>query len=514
MSLKSWLLRKKAAPALDYKALARPTPVMRISENILASVKAKPRKKIRFQPPILPPGVIPPDVVKNPNAMVMDSTDVPYIAFDSAQILPFYQYANQFQSGLGFPGYPYLAEKQRISEYRAPSETTANEMTRKWIKFKSNGTEDRSEQIAELEKAFKDFKVRRAFKRAQLQDGFFGRSQIYIRIQNQLDDDTRKKPLMIDPTGIPKGSLLGFQVIEPYWTTPYWYETNDPTSPDFYKPVWWFILGKQTHASRLMIFVSRELPDLYKPAFNFSGMSLTQLCEPDIEQWLGTRNAVARIIRNFRTSVLKTNMAATLSGEDTSGEYGNRAKLFTETADNEGLMMLDKDTEEFLQVNTPLSGLAELQAQSQEHMCPPSHIPLVKLTGITPSGLNASGEEEMQVWYDYVKTQQVNDFDDHIVMTSHTIQCHLWGKIYDDIVHEFVELTELDGEGLARVRKSDAEAGSAYIQTGVVSPEEERERIARDPNSGYDGLSGAPPDPPPQMQSPSGFEDDGDDDEN
>src|ERR1017187_837047 len=116
MSLKSWLLRKKAAPALDYKALARPTPVMRISENILASVKAKPRKKIRFQPPILPPGVIPPEVVKNPNAMVMDSTDVPYIAFDSAQILPFYQYANQFQSGLGFPGYPYLAEKQRISE--------------------------------------------------------------------------------------------------------------------------------------------------------------------------------------------------------------------------------------------------------------------------------------------------------------------------------------------------------------------------------------------------------------
>jgi hypothetical protein len=67
-----------------------------------------------------------------------------------------------------------------------------------------------------------------------------------------------------------------------------------------------------------------------------------------------------------------------------------RAQLFNMMRDNRGVMMLDKDSEEFFQHNTPLSSLTELQAQAQEHMAAPTHIPLVKLTGVTPAGLNAS----------------------------------------------------------------------------------------------------------------------------
>jgi hypothetical protein len=233
----------------------------------------------------------------------------------------------------------------------------------------------------------------------------------------------------------------------------------------------------------------------------------------DVEQWISARDSVARIIRNFRANVLMTNMASTLADDPGQG-LSDRVKLFNALSDNDGMMVLDKDTEEYTQVNTALTGLDELQAQAQEHMCAPSHIPLVKLTGVTPSGLNASGEEEMQVWYDYVKAQQENDFGEHIETCSHAIQCHLFGQIYPDIIHEFVDLTELDGEALARVRKSDGENATAYITMGVISPEEERERLASEPTSGYDNLSGPAPDPEevPGLAMPEPPKDDESDD--
>jgi hypothetical protein len=99
----------------------------------------------------------------------------------------------------------------------------------------------------------------------------FGHGQIFIKIKGQESDEARKLPLVIDPATIKKGSLLGFAVVEPLWTTPYAYNSNDPTAPDFYKPRAWFVLGKQTHADRLLSFISRPVPDMLKPAYNFGG---------------------------------------------------------------------------------------------------------------------------------------------------------------------------------------------------------------------------------------------------
>jgi hypothetical protein len=53
---------------------------------------------------------------------------------------------------------------------------------------------------------------------------------------------------------------------------------------------------------------------------------------------------------------------------------------------NAGTFALDKETEEFFNVSTPLGTLDALQAQSQEQMSSVSGIPLIILLGITPRG--------------------------------------------------------------------------------------------------------------------------------
>jgi phage-related protein (TIGR01555 family) len=473
---------------------------------------AQVQAKAKFKLPDLPEGVIP-DRPPAGDDLVLAMDETP-MALDDA--FDCFGYANQGWggqslgiAGVAFPGYPFLALLSQISEYRSPSETISTEMTRKWIKFHTTKG-DADEKIKALEAAFKAFKVQDLFRRAALQDGFFGRSQIYIAIKGQTDDRQRQLPLLVNQKTVGVGCLLGLKVIEPYWTSPYSYNTVDPTAPDFYKPTSWFVVGKKTHATRLLTFISREVPDILKPAYNFSGLSLNQLMIPYVNQWLRTRDSVSNLLHSFSTTVLETDMQSTL-GDDTGGTgLISRMQLFIQNRDNQGLMVTNKDTEALTQLNAPISGLDALQAQSQEHMSAPSHIPLVKLFGITPSGLNASSAEEITVFYDFVRAAQENLYAEHLDTILNLMQLHLFGVIDAAIGYEWVSLTEMEGEALSRVRKSDGDAAVQYINAGVISPEEERERLASDPSSGYNNLAaGEVPDPLEDEEDPD-EDDDGD----
>lgn len=450
-------------------------PKSKMQINRMSLFPAREQPNLPCKPPSLPVGVVPDG-----------------IAQDSQLVAPMYTWANQHGCSNTFPGYAALGQLSQISEYRAPVETVAKEMTRRWIKFTTLGDGDKTSQIEQIEQRFKELNIRDTFRRLSEIDGFFGRAQLYISIKGNSDDRT---PLIVDAATIPKGSLLGFQTVEPIWTSPCNYNSSDPTRNDFYKPESWYVLSKQVHASRLLTFISRPVSDILKPSYNFGGVSLSQLMMPYVQQWFSTRDHVNDLLRNFSTCVLKTNMAAVLSGESDQ-ELLARAQLFTQTRDNKGLMILDKDAEEFENVTTPLSGLHELQAQAQEHMCAPSHMPLVKLTGITPSGLNASSDGEIQVWYDHLHSEQEVCYRPHLTTVMHIVELDLFGAIDPQIGFEFVPMDEPSAAELAAERKSDAEAGAAYIDRGVISPDEERERLAGNPSSGYTNLSGPAPGPP------------------
>jgi len=448
-----------------------------ISYSLLSRFAGQEPEPVRYEVkrPDLPPWVIPASAKADPEYMAMD-------AADSA----IYEYASQTYRGMGFPGYPYLSELAQRSEYRSPTETTAKEMTRKWCKVVSHGEGDKAGKIEVIESELKRHKVRDLFRTAAEHDGFFGRGQIHVSLKGDTDE-TRQIPLVIRKETIKPGTLEGFKSVEPIWTAPYAYNSTDPLAKDFFKPTSWFVMGKLTHASRLLTFVSREVPDMLKPAYNFGGMSMSQLMEPYVNSWLRTRDSVSDLLHSFSISGLKTNMGDALAGGEGQNIF-DRAALFNKARDNRGLMLLDKDTEEFFQFNTSLAGLDKLQAQSQEHMAAPCHTPLVKLFGITPTGLNASDEGEISVYYDYINSMQEDLFSDNLHKIISIIQLDKFGEIDPAIGIEWIPLKQVDEEAQARIRKTDSETGANLIQTGSISNLEERARLAADPKSGYTSL--------------------------
>ena len=395
--------------------------------------------------------------------------------------------------GLFFPGYPYLAELAQRPEYRNMSETIAEQMTRKWIKLKSTGDKDKSDEIRTLDDAMKRYSLREAFQHAAELDGLMGMALIYIDTGSTDDPDELATPLLIDTGKVEKGSLRGFVVVEPTWVSPAAYNSTDPLRPDFYEPYLWYIMGKQVHASRLLIVRSREVPDILKASYNFGGVSLSQLAKPYVDNWIRTRQSVSDLLHAFTVFTLKTNLSA-LFGD--AGAMLSRITAFVLGRDNKGLMMVDKETEDLTNTSAPLGSLDHLQAQAQEQLASVSQQPLVWLLGITPSGLNTSAEGEIRVFYDRIRAKQEKAFGEPLTRALKVLQLSEFGKIDPEIEYDFNPLWELDAAGRAAVEKMKADTDAVYMTEAVVSNEEVRTRLAADPDSPYHGLEGPAPEPP------------------
>lgn len=452
----------------------------------------------RFSAPKLMPGVVP-------------NGETAAIAMDSCAATYEYASASLPMDFKPFPGYPYLANLSTRTEYRAFSEVISGEIVREWITFTgaNTGTPEAAqdaERIGQLEDEIKRLNLKGVIRKAAEHDGFFGRGQILPKIKGA----DLSLPLVLSPKTVKIGSLEGFANIEPIWTTPSAYNAIDPTAPDFYKPREWWMLGERVHASRLITIITRELPDILKPAYNFGGMSLSQLAEPYVNNWLRTRQAVSDLINNFSITGLKTNMAQVLQGDCDGADVFARADLFTLTRSNRGLMLMDFENEDLVQHNVPLTGLHELQAQSQEHMCSATHIPAMKLTGISPTGLNASSEGEVRSFYDSISSTQEAHYEQPVDICIKLIQLSLWGEIDSTITWHFNPLWQPSDKELAEVRTANANATAIYIDRGVVSPEEARENLASDKDSGYAGIdvSDVPEQPEPEGNPFFGGEED------
>ena len=386
----------------------------------------------------------------------------------------------------GFPGYPYLMMLALRAEYRNMASGLATELTREWITLNSSETagEGTKKKITEIEQEVKRLGIQQTVRLSAEQDAFYGSGQILI----DLKDQDAATPLVLDPRTIKKNSLVNFRVVEPIWTTPLMYNALDPSRPDFYKPSSWWVMGQHWHATRMLIIITRWVPDILKPAFNFSGISLSQLAEPYVNNWLRARQSVSDLINNFSIIVLKTAMDQVLAGGDDGTDLFARIKLFTATRSNKGVMALDKDREELEQLSVPLSGLSELQAQAQEQCASVVRMPLVIYTGVSPAGLNTSSDGEIRIWYDWIRAQQEAYYRKPIDTMLKIIQLSMYGEIDPDISFEFNQLYQLDEERLSVVRNNDSIRAGNYIDRGVIDAQEERERIARDADSGYQGI--------------------------
>lgn len=400
-----------------------------------------------------------------------------------------YSYESVLRTGsISFPGFPLLAELAQRPEYRHISETIAREMTRKWGRIVSTDNDDNTDKIKRLTQLVENHELQHKFREAALHDGLFGRGQIYVDVDGASDDPERLGSILsVTPASIRKGAKLRFKTVQPTWTYPARFNATNALRDDFYVPSEWYVMGRRVNNSRLLTFIGRPLPDLLKAAYAFAGLSLSQMAIPYVQNWLRTRQSVSDFVHSFSIMVLATDMQQALMGGG-GDDLFKRVDMFNLFRDNRGTMVINKDSEEFSNVSAQFGALDKLQAQSQEHMASVSGIPLVKLTGITPSGLNASSDGEIRVFYDTIHAAQEVLFGPHIRTVLDVLQLSEFGEIDETLRWEWTPLWQLDEAGKAAVRKTNADIAVELVEASVISPLEARQTLASDPDSNFSNL--------------------------
>jgi uncharacterized protein len=119
----------------------------------------------------------------SPPSVVKEALTARGMAFDSLPAAGVVDFARAGLAGIvgpreGFLGYPEQAILSLRPEYRSPVEIIATAATRKWVKFKSSGDEDKTDKIAKIEAEFERLGVQSVFRQVSEHDGFYGRGHI------------------------------------------------------------------------------------------------------------------------------------------------------------------------------------------------------------------------------------------------------------------------------------------------------------------------------------------------
>ena len=479
----NWLRRappppaQRTEPVLVQAAKRRPSPV---SLDALAHARVSKRPlEHPFRMPDVAPGVLPAG-----QKLAMDNAVGSPMSW-AAGIVG----SGGYEEGLGFLGYPYLAELAQRPEYRQISETIARCMTRHWIKLKSKSGEDKSKRIAQIEEGMRRLGVQQSWFKTNAHDGLFGRGHLYIDLGNDNPAE------LATPIGdgwnamsgakVKKGSLKAIRPVEPVWCYPTGYNSTNPLAADFYNPGAWYVMGTKVDASRLLRFVGREVPDLLKPAYSFGGLSLSQMMKKDVDFWLRDQRSVSDIVNAFSVFVLMTDVTASLAA--TGDELYRRAQVFNDYRDNSGLLLVDKLNEDFKNVSAPLGTLDQLRAQSQETLASISGIPLVELLGVQPAGLNASSDGEMATFAGRIHAANEGTRP-QLRSVLGFVMLNEFGEVDEDIDFDFNPTYELDEKEIREKQFAEAQTDQILVDSGIVSVEESRKALAGDPDSRYAGI--------------------------
>lgn len=304
------------------------------------------------------------------------------------------------------------------------------------------------------------------------------------------DPDYYIKPY--NPDGVKPGSYRGISQIDPYWVAPILDADSAgvPSTKHFYEPTWWLIGSMRVHRSHLVLFRYADPPDVLKPLYLFGGIPLPQMIMERVYCAERTANEAPALALSKRTTVWLTDMAQVMAN---SQKTQDMLSTWIAYRDNFGIKLGDKEGDAFQQFDTPLADFDGLVMTQYGLVAATAGMPITKLLGTTPGGFAATGQYDESSYHELLESMQGRDFTPllerhhELVMRSYVIP--KFPKLKDaEIVVKWHELDAMTHLEQSQVNLAKAQTGAALVAAGALTPEDERGRIAEDPDSGYHGI--------------------------
>ena len=346
------------------------------------------------------------------------------------------------------------------------------DMLREW--FTLSGDIDPDKQ-AEFDKAVQKIKLKSKIDEGLRWGRLYGGAAGFIMIKGQ--EDSLDKPL--DLEAILPDSFHGLWILD-RWSGvfPGQELVMDPSDPDFGLPKYYEVRASETgqiisrvHHSRVIRFTGRELPYLEKLAEMYWGESEVEPIYDDIALYDSIMSNMGNLTFQANVDTLAIKNLEQLFSVGTREQqirFWNMMQAQSVAKSNFGTRLIDQDTQ--LQTSQySFAGFDYVVDAAQTNLSAKTHIPVTKLFGRSPAGMNATGDSDMQNYYDIIDGLRESKLRPILERLLPVLCMSIWGEVPEDIDITFPPLWTPTAAELAQIASAKSQAIIGAWQAGLLN---------------------------------------------
>lgn len=280
------------------------------------------------------------------------------------------------------------------------------------------------------------------------------------------------------PDSVSKGQFRGVLCLDRWVVVPAIEETVQELGPHLGKPAFYDVMvsapafgGKRIHYSRVIRMEGIDLPYWQKVAEYGWGLSVVERIYDRLVAFDSTTQGTAQLVykAHLRTVKVKNLRDILATGGPAEEALIKMFDMIRKFQSSEGLSLVDAD-DEFSTHSYTFSGLSDVLLQFAQQISGALQIPLVRLFGQSPAGLNATGDADIRFYYDTIKQQQEARLRWAFEMILGLIyRSKIGGEPPADINFEFNSLWQTSDLEKAQIAVGITNAVTQAYDSGLVS---------------------------------------------
>lgn len=354
--------------------------------------------------------------------------------------------------------------------------SVADDMTREWISFLDNKSEKIATELMNLEA---ESKCNEALRWQRL----FGGSLIII---GAMDGQKPDKPLNL--AKVKRVEYLKTVARTDIPITECVFDKNSE-SPTFGKILLYKInmyvndalIPMYIHHTRVIPFFNDPIPPYLRSRVDanirYWGLSSLQPIYESIRDLGGINQSVANILYEFIIGKIKVERLGEMLAAGKEGLLTKRMEIINATKSTINAVILGEN-EEYTRDYASLAGLPEMIDRFMLQLSGSTGIPVTRLFGRAPAGLNATGENDLRNYYDIIEANQRNRLYIPLnrLITILAVSLNMeapkfeFNSLYQMTELEYAEKYKIEAE----TEKFKAETENIYALMGVRGSDEIR----------------------------------------
>jgi phage-related protein (TIGR01555 family) len=348
-------------------------------------------------------------------------------------------------------------------------DAVAEDMTRERVNVESDMPPDRIDKLEEyMEELLLWQRLNDVIKWSRL----YGGCLAYILIEGQKPET----PLRIDTVG--KGQFKGLMVLDRWMVWPHLDDPVRDLGKDYGMPKFYEVVSDartvphmRIHYTRVIRMDGVELPYWQRMAENYWGLSVIEPLFDRLIAFDSATQGAAQLVYRAHLRTLKVKQlreAIAFGGAAYQGiiEMVKQLRLYQA---NEGITLLDAD-DEFETHSYGFGGLSEVLIQFGQQLSGAAQIPLVRLFGQSPAGLNATGESDIRNYYDFINSMQEDRLRRPVRMLYDLCHRSLFGEpLPEGFNFDFAPLWQLADTEKAQISGTVTQAIVNAQSAGIIS---------------------------------------------